>query len=86
MVRSVIHSQHHPSGWIFRDQQAHQKVDELRAILGFSDAPGDLVFDPVVVCKHMAFLFEPWLGRRNASLLPNLHPPLLAARPPQRLR
>ena len=37
MVSRIIHHQHHSAGWVFFDQQVLQKVDELRAVLGFSN-------------------------------------------------
>ena len=74
MIRSVIHDQHYSPNRVFFDQQVLQKADEMRAVLGFGNRPGDRIVDPVVTTKHMSFLFDPRSGRRNALLLSNLHP------------
>ncbi len=59
MVSRVIHHQYHSPGWVLCDQQVLQKVDELRAVLGFGNCPGDGIVDPMVATKHMPFLFDP---------------------------
>jgi hypothetical protein len=50
-----------------------QEVDELRAFLGFSRSPGDLITHPVVSTKDVPFcLFQ--AGVAECSLMSDLHP------------
>ena len=59
---------------MFFDQQPLQKVNEMRAILGFRNRSSDRIVDPVVASKHVPFLFDHRAVRRNAFLLTNFHP------------
>lgn len=65
IIGSIVHHQHHSSGWVLLYQLLFQKVNESRTILGSSNCPGYRIFFPVVATKDMLLLFFARLGGRT---------------------